>query len=376
MLPVASAGHPADDEVEVVVIGPGRGECVLVHIGGGDWMIVDSCQPGGKRREHPALAYLDSIGADLGRVRLLVATHWHDDHIRGLDVLAGACPNARIVLSSALHADEIPVLEVFAPVGRQVAQQDKLTSGVEMLQRVCKLAAQQPDDGTPFRLLPAAAGTPLPVPPGKDGSPARMITALSPSPLQQIKATASIRSALAQAMADGTATIPAPDRNETALVVLVRVGDASILLSADLEKETDSRLGWQAVVTEPTRTCRAEVVKAAHHGGDSGHDDKAWPKLVHDEPLILVAPWSGGGEELPTPDDVTRMRTSSGTVLQSSPVPSAVPRRRSDGRRHIPHGISAGRVAVRRRVAPELTPVDATHPAWTVAVHPPGFQHL
>src|SRR3954447_12601863 len=88
--PRATFDHPREDEVEVTVLGPGRGECVLVHLGAGDWMIVDSCQPGGHRARHPALEYLMDIGADLGKVTLIVASHWHDDHIRGLETLVSA----------------------------------------------------------------------------------------------------------------------------------------------------------------------------------------------------------------------------------------------------------------------------------------------
>lgn len=34
---------PKADELEVSVFGPGIGECVVVHAGAGEWMIVDSC---------------------------------------------------------------------------------------------------------------------------------------------------------------------------------------------------------------------------------------------------------------------------------------------------------------------------------------------
>src|SRR5262249_40499519 len=34
---------PDNSEIDVVVVGPGFGECILIHIGDGDWIIVDSC---------------------------------------------------------------------------------------------------------------------------------------------------------------------------------------------------------------------------------------------------------------------------------------------------------------------------------------------
>ena len=35
--------NPAKDEIDVVVVGPGFGESILLHIGDGDWIVVDSC---------------------------------------------------------------------------------------------------------------------------------------------------------------------------------------------------------------------------------------------------------------------------------------------------------------------------------------------
>lgn len=39
----AVATPPVADELEVSVFGPGVGESVVVHLGHGDWMVVDSC---------------------------------------------------------------------------------------------------------------------------------------------------------------------------------------------------------------------------------------------------------------------------------------------------------------------------------------------
>jgi len=34
---------PQPDELEISLFGPGYGESTLVHLGSGNWMIVDSC---------------------------------------------------------------------------------------------------------------------------------------------------------------------------------------------------------------------------------------------------------------------------------------------------------------------------------------------
>ena len=34
---------PGEDEFEVVLLGPGYGESIVLHVGYGGWIIVDSC---------------------------------------------------------------------------------------------------------------------------------------------------------------------------------------------------------------------------------------------------------------------------------------------------------------------------------------------
>lgn len=76
---------PAPDQIEISVFGPGFGECVLVHLGEGHWIIVDSCMNRTVRKP-AALAYFDEIGIDpAAAVEAVVATHWHDDHVSGID---------------------------------------------------------------------------------------------------------------------------------------------------------------------------------------------------------------------------------------------------------------------------------------------------
>ena len=75
---------PKYDEFEVSVFGPGRGECILVHMGYNEWCMIDSCV--GRGRSLPAaVEYLTDLGqAALDGVLLVLATHWHDDHIGGI----------------------------------------------------------------------------------------------------------------------------------------------------------------------------------------------------------------------------------------------------------------------------------------------------
>src|SRR5260370_27238866 len=67
-------------ELEVSLFGPGVGECVVVHLGLGEWLVVDSCVDPVSRKP-VALNYLSELHVDVGKaVKQVVAKHWHDDH--------------------------------------------------------------------------------------------------------------------------------------------------------------------------------------------------------------------------------------------------------------------------------------------------------
>src|SRR3990172_8727154 len=97
---------PGSDQLELTLFGPGYGECVVVHLGANRWLVADSCVDitTGKPA---ALAYFDAIGVSArDAVRLIVVSHWHDDHVRGLAEIVSSCPKAAVSWSSALTRKE------------------------------------------------------------------------------------------------------------------------------------------------------------------------------------------------------------------------------------------------------------------------------
>ena len=112
---------PDEDEVEVTLLGPGYDESVVVHIGHGRWIVVDSCiNDAGKPQ---ALEYLRTIGVEARcAVSLIVATHWHDDHIRGMAKLVDVCETADFCCAAALRQEEfVAAIHVGIQVGTAIA---------------------------------------------------------------------------------------------------------------------------------------------------------------------------------------------------------------------------------------------------------------
>ena len=89
---------PSDKELEITTIGPGfnNGESVVIHLGNGKWMIIDSCKANG---EVLPLAYLDAIGVSCDDVKTVICSHWHKDHYLGLAEILRSCKNSEFKIA-------------------------------------------------------------------------------------------------------------------------------------------------------------------------------------------------------------------------------------------------------------------------------------
>lgn len=105
---IADIGLPAEDEIEITTIGGGiNGESIVVHIGNGHWVIIDSCTFPKDKKTPLALKYLKEIGVTpKDSVLEVVCTHWHLDHINGLNNIVYECENARLFMPNVGNATD------------------------------------------------------------------------------------------------------------------------------------------------------------------------------------------------------------------------------------------------------------------------------
>jgi glyoxylase-like metal-dependent hydrolase (beta-lactamase superfamily II) len=100
-----SSTRPDLDEIELSLFGPGFGESIVLHLGADFWVVIDSCLTSGN--EPSALQYLRSINVDPSdAIKLVIATHWHDDHMAGIGEVFRVSTNAKFVCSAALRGAE------------------------------------------------------------------------------------------------------------------------------------------------------------------------------------------------------------------------------------------------------------------------------
>jgi hypothetical protein len=294
---------PADDTIEVSLFGPGYGESCLIHFTGGDWMIVDSCLDQ-RSGQNPTLAYLDRIGvAADSAVRLVVASHAHDDHIAGLADIVEKCTTAEFVCSVALTKSEFFALleadEMLSDVMRQSSYKE-----FRAINDVLQARA------TGRRRWPAytwaIADRPIYV--RQTGTErAIRVTALSPSDEAVTRALAYFAE-LRPVAGSEPGRVASADPNTLTAALWVEIGDSRVLLGGDLLAGPGQGCGWNAIMSSDFRPQeRAEVFKVPHHGAPNAHHAGVWAEMLIDNPIALLTPFRRLKRPRPTPSDTSRI---------------------------------------------------------------------
>lgn len=298
------------------------GECVLVHIGDGDWIVIDSCrerQSGGPI----ALEYLNRLGVDVAsRIKLVVATHWHDDHIQGLADVLRFAKAAKFVNSAAhLFQDLLRVVKLGATA-------PPASAATREFDEICKILRQRRIEGERKEAIGpihAAANKKLLSAASADRCLIAEIHSLSPADGVFSLAAAELQNALT-AIQQRRRPIN-QDPNQFCVVLWLKVGVLNVLLGADLEYVSGATEGWRAIISSGERPPgRAKFFKVPHHGSANADCPECWTDLVELSPIAILTPYSPS--KLPKPADITRLCSRApSTFLTSDPRHYPLPRR-------------------------------------------------
>ena len=315
---------PGENEIELTLLGPGYGESIVLHVGNNHRVVVDSCI--NNDGEPEATRYLKSIGVHPAEaVRLIVATHWHDDHIRGIRQLVTACHGATFCCSAALCREEFLAI-VAALESRHFSASG---SGVRELYGVfshLKAKGQSPSFALANRVVFSQGES--------------KIWSLSPSDKNFSSFLTSI-SDLVPGERQAKTRVSSLSPNTIAVALWVSAGHVQLLLGADLEAQ-----GWRLIVKSTERPAgKASVFKIPHHGSQNAHDPEVWQSLLDPDPFAVLTPWRLGGKTLPCGSDVRRILSHTpNAYITTRSIPSR-PKRRE---RMVDRTIRESGVALRR----------------------------
>ncbi|MFG0814137.1 MBL fold metallo-hydrolase [Raoultella sp. FYR_9] len=265
---------------ESVVFGRGQGESVLVQLTEKQWMIVDSCTNDNK--EPAALAYLQNLGLDPNEhVKIIVISHFHNDHIKGLSKIIEACPKADICISSALNTKEFEAyIKAISDPDAEFAQISEFN----------KIMRHFNDLKTQGRLKFAIADRFI----FKNDN----ISVVSLSPCDNDITESNLNFANLIKVKNNTnsseksAAIINPNHYSVVLRIFDETSKHEMLLGSDLEVRTNG--GWDAVCScaLSPKPNKVNVFKIPHHGSVTGYHEDTWNKLINNAPECLLTTYN------------------------------------------------------------------------------------
>jgi hypothetical protein len=291
---------PDADEIEVSLFGPGFGESVVVHLTRGVWITVDSCLD--KQTLSPAAAsYFDTVGVDKAQdVRFVIASHWHDDHVRGIGTLFEECKSAQFVCAHGLQGDQFKGLvglysKYFGSGGSGLNEFTKVMRVLKNRRRANSLIGPEFASASTI-IFESNMGIDI------------LIKALAPSSPAVAAGVAKFVEDLLPRSGQKRSRVPSLGQNDLALAITLRVANLRILLGADLEEDGRAGMGWREVVSRFGSIDKDhQGIKVPHHGSVTGHSDDVWSEMLIPQPWAVVTPYSRTNPPLPTARDLERI---------------------------------------------------------------------
>lgn len=299
------------DVIESVLIGTGGGygESIVIHLGNNEWMIIDSCKSPDSNDALP-IKYLKKRGVDVSKqVKLVLATHWHDDHIRGIASILKECEEAKF--SFAVSGDRKKFLAFIGLDSKKESSKVSASSTTEFSECLKIISDRK---GTvvqagPDRLIHSISSYDIDC----------KVYTLSPSDftLEQFQLNIG---ALIRDYGKSNRKILTIKPNEQSVVVYVKVNGIAFLLGSDLEISHDARMGWLCILNNSTAIdTKCNLVKIPHHGSENGYLDRLWSELISPMPISKITPWNRNGK-LPKQEMIEKYISISNKLFITSDI--------------------------------------------------------
>ena len=346
------SGSPSAHEFEISLFGRGVGECIVVHVGAGDWIVIDSCWD--ETRRPVALAYLELLGVDpKTAVKLIAISHWHDDHCKGTAALLQECSSALFSCAVALRSTEFLS---FAALQDETRLE---SSGVREFSNI--LAQLKSYGDVDQRVRYAIVGRTVHRFEGAGRPFDCTIHALSPGDAAMTRTYAELAAMIPEITA-AMRGVPPQTANELCVVHWIQAGELRLVLGSDLENR---RNAWNEVCDAYSLaglTGQGSIFKVPHHGSANAHSETIWQSLVSSDSLAALTTYNAGVAPLPRATDIERIRTLSREAYCTTVPRSVTPKRRPSPVERTLRGMTRDRRLLRGPLGHVRVRCDPTAP--------------
>ena len=277
---IESFDLPGQNCGEITLIGTagGYGESIVVHLGDNNWIVVDSCKDPNTGISLP-LHYLTTIGVNVkSDVKMIICTHWHNDHIGGLSQLLEACLSSKFSFAPCTDLEKFRLF-----VGLDQRKDSSNRSSTEFYDCL-KLSTERGNeiirafqDRILLKLKPSGSS----------------VISLSPSDATLTAYDHEISTLIDEIRPERRVVIKSPNSKSVAL--LLCLGEHKAILGADLEVSVNDNEGWVNILDSSQvidKEKPASFFKVSHHGSSNGHIDRIWNELLVKNPVAKLTTYN------------------------------------------------------------------------------------
>jgi hypothetical protein len=288
--------------------GGGYGESIIVHLGNGDWIVIDSCLDPNSRECLP-LNFLKERKIELTSIKLIICTHWHDDHIGGLSKLLENCTEAKFSLA---RVNDLRKFLNFVSLDFEMEKSVASNSSTVEFNRCLEIAQKR-------KMTIKYASCDRFLYSTKLGDLDIDVYSLSPSDKSSELFDKEI-SRLITEFGNINRKLPKYSPNDRSVVILIKFGKDVALFGADLEVKDDPNLGWHDIVENSEiakKFDKAKYFKIPHHGSENGYHETIWDHLVDKHPIGTLTPWNKNNK-LPKEEMILKYKTLTSKLFITS----------------------------------------------------------
>lgn len=306
-------------EVTLIGTGGGYGESVVVHLGNQNWIVIDSCINPTTNSCLP-LEYLKKIGVNVSKdVKLILCTHWHDDHLQGISTLFEESKNAIFCIARA--NDRTKFLRLVKLDYQKITKEASNSSTIEFNRCLDIIESRN------STLKLAQENTTLLSYPLTNGVKVEVLS-LSPSDYTILEFDKEI-STLITEFGVVNKKIISKSPNAKSVVLYLKLGTHRALLGSDLEVSQNPKEGWLNIIENNTVIDqKSTLFKIPHHGSENGYHEKIWITLLEKNPVSKLTPWNKN-QKLPEAEMLKKFCVHSDSVYMTAPQINKKPKKRA-----------------------------------------------